>query len=280
MTNSKTSPTTLGTPWVIDTSALEKQLGDQGILVVDMTSPATYAQVHVPGAVFLNYADVVQHAPPVMGMLPDSEQFSQALSHAGITPDTYVVAYDDEGGGKAARFMWTLDVIGHKKMSLLDGGIHAWLKDNKPRSTEAPNVEKSHYPVSFNHSAATTNAEAIMENLSKDNFRVLDTRSRNEFSGADKRAARVGHIPGAVNLDWLDIKSPENAQRLKPAKEIEQMLADLGLSPEQEIVTHCHSHHRSALTYVALKSLGYHNIKGYPGSWSDWGNRDDTPIKT
>jgi thiosulfate/3-mercaptopyruvate sulfurtransferase len=30
--------------------------------------------------------------------------------------------------------------------------------------------------------------------------------------------------------------------------------------------------------YVALRALGYPRVKGYPGSWSDWGNRGDTPI--
>ncbi|MCW9021808.1 MAG: sulfurtransferase, partial [Sedimenticola sp.] len=26
------------------------------------------------------------------------------------------------------------------------------------------------------------------------------------------------------------------------------------------------------------KSLGFPRVKGYPGSWSDWGNRQDTPV--
>ncbi|MBT3564150.1 MAG: sulfurtransferase, partial [Gammaproteobacteria bacterium] len=39
------------------------------------------------------------------------------------------------------------------------------------------------------------------------------------------------------------------------------------------------THHRSGLTYLIGKSLGY-DIKAYPGSWSEWGNHPDTPIET
>ena len=269
----------ISTPWVIDTNTLESSLNDTDLLVVDMTKMDNYSQAHIPGAVFLDYAKIVKHAPPVVGMLPDPDQFNQALSEIGITPDTYVVAYDDEGGGKAARLMWTLEIAGHKKMSLLNGGIHAWLSDKKAVNNDVPAIQKSQHPVNFENANTTADAEYIMANLKQNNFCVLDTRSKNEFIGTDKRASRAGHIPGAINLDWLDIKNADDAQRLKPPVQLEKMLNDLGISPDKEIVTHCHSHHRSALMYVALKSLGYDNVKGYPASWSDWAERLDTPVE-
>ncbi len=49
--------------------------------------------------------------------------------------------------------------------------------------------------------------------------------------------------------------------------------------PDKEVIVYCHSHHRSAHSYIVLKSLGYKNIKGYPGSWSDWGNDPELPIE-
>lgn len=267
------------TPWVISSNDLESRLNEKNLLVVDMTTETNYQQAHIPGAVYLDYSKVVRHAPPVIGMLPDPEQFSQALSKAGISPETYIVVYDDEGGGKAARLMWTMEIIGHKRMSLLDGGIHAWLNDNKTVTNEVPAITETQYPVTFEDTTITADADYIMANLKQANFCILDTRSKNEFIGTDKRAARAGHIPGAINLDWMDIKNTEDAQRLKSPEKLKTMLTELGILPDQEIVTHCHSHHRSALMYVALKSLGYNNVKGYPASWSDWAERTDTPIE-
>lgn len=67
--------------------------------------------------------------------------------------------------------------------------------------------------------------------------------------------------------------------RLKPAEELKQVLTELGVTPDKEVVTYCQTHHRSAHTYIVLKSLGYARLRGYPGSWSEWGNSPETPIE-
>ena len=95
-----------------------------------------------------------------------------------------------------------------------------------------------------------------------------------------KRANKhLGHIPGAVNMDWLDVMDRDNALRIRDYAELVTELEALGLTPDMEMVTHCQSHHRSGLTWLAGKALGFTKIRAYPGSWKDWGNRDDTPIE-
>jgi thiosulfate/3-mercaptopyruvate sulfurtransferase len=90
-------------------------------------------------------------------------------------------------------------------------------------------------------------------------------------------AARGGHIPGAANINWLDLMDRNNFLRLKPLAIIEAMLDDKKLTADKNIVTHCQSHHRSGLTYLVGKIIGL-NIKAYDGSWSEWGNLENTPI--
>ena len=60
---------------------------------------------------------------------------------------------------------------------------------------------------------------------------------------------------------------------------LRERLAELGISTDKQIVTHCQTHHRSGFTYLLGKVLGFPNIKAYPGSWSEWGNLPDTPIE-
>ena len=107
---------------------------------------------------------------------------------------------------------------------------------------------------------------------------LLDARSPDEYTGRTKRAARVGHIPGAVNYNWTDAMDQSRFLRLKDAQELKRALEGLGVTPDKEVITYCQTHHRSAHTYVVLKSLGYPKVKAYPGSWSEWGARDDTAV--
>lgn len=265
-------------PFILEPDQLEQALGGGDLVIVDLSRPDVYAKAHVPGARHLDYARVVLHLPPVMGLLPDEDQLSEVLSGLGITPQSHVVAYDDEGGGKACRFLWTLDVLGHEHMSLLNGGLHAWANEGHKLSADKPSVKPSQYEARIG-SEHCADQDYIKSRLGSPNFALLDARSPAEFTGADARAEHNGHIPGAVNLEWMQALDKGRNLRLKPADELGRMLAAIGIIPDKEVVTYCHSHHRSALTYVVLKSLGYRNIKGYPGSWSDWGNSEDTPIE-
>lgn len=91
-------------PLILEPAELKDHLKDTKLLIVDLSSPATYVQYHIPGAVFLNYEWIVRIEQPRMGLLPTEEQLNNVFTSLGLTKDTHVVAYDDEGGGRACRF--------------------------------------------------------------------------------------------------------------------------------------------------------------------------------
>ncbi|HCA26256.1 MAG TPA: thiosulfate sulfurtransferase, partial [Betaproteobacteria bacterium] len=122
-------------------------------------------------------------------------------------------------------------------------------------------------------------AAHILSHLGNPHCCLFDVRSSNEYNGLTQFSQRKGHIPGAVNLDWTFVMDPSRNLRLKPKAEIEQAFHALGVTPDKEIIVYCQTHHRSAYTYIVLKALGYPDVKGYHGSWSDWGNRADTPLE-
>lgn len=266
-------------PLILEPEGLERRLGEEGLLVVDLCKPEIYPQYHIPGAVQLDYGKLVAQHGMARGLLPDDDQLEELFSSIGLTPETHVVAYDDEGGGKAGRLLWTLDVVGHRHFSLLNGGLQAWYNEGRPGSREAVQPRRSHYQVN-REKHGIADAAYILARLGDPRTAILDARSPNEYLGLTRTALRNGHIPGAANLDWTFAMDPEHNLRLKPEAELRQALVARGVTPDKEVIVHCQTHHRSAYTYVVLKALGYPDVKGYAGSWSDWGNRDDTPVET
>lgn len=73
---------------------------------------------------------------------------------------------------------------------------------------------------------------------------------------------------------------PERDLQLRDDALLLNTFESLGVTRDKEIIVYCHSHHRSAHTFMVLKHLGYTRLRGYAGAWSDWGNRPDTPIET
>lgn len=266
------------TPVIIQAETLERLLGADDVIVADLSNAAAYALEHIPGAVNVDGSLITAARPPVMGLLPDEDDLATALSEAGIRPDHHVIAYDSENNLKAARFLWTLDVIGHRRFSLLDGGLAAWIEAGLPTDAGEPDIEPSEYPVQYGdrHRA---DKDWIRARLGNPDLVVLDARTPAEYAGADARARRAGHIPGAVNIDWSTALRGGGDLRLRPLEELRALYAAAGVTPDREVVVHCQTHQRSSHTYLVLKALGYERIRGYPGSWSDWGNDPDAPIE-
>lgn len=270
----------LNLPLLIEPEALHACLADPAVLIVDLCDRVRYAVGHVPGAVPLDYADLVRMEPPAMGLLPTEAQLSRVLSRLGLTPERPVVAYNDEGNGRAARLLWTLAVLGHERLSLLNGGIDAWQAAGGPLETSARPPVPSAYAARVLNPEAIADRDYILARLDQPDVALLDTRTPAEYAGLDVRAARGGHIPGAVNLNWTDAMDPQRHLRFQPDVLLRTLLETRGVTPDKEVIVYCQTHHRSAHTYWVLRHLGYTRVRGYAGAWSEWGNDPRLPIES
>ena len=270
----------MNTSILIEPKALQATLSDSQLLVVDLSKAAAYAQRHIPGAMHMEYSILNGGTQPAPGLLPPEERLAQIAGMLKLGTMSRVVAYDDEGSGCAARLAWTLHYLGFDSVQVLNGGLHAWRNEGHPIDNKPvfPDTSAS-LPLASRNPAVLADRAYILEHLGSKSVALLDARTPEEYSGMKTRAARGGHIPGAVNLNWLDTMDRNHNLRLKPAELLIESLSALGISSEQEVITYCQSHHRSAHAWLMLKSLGFSQVRGYAGSWSEWGNDTRTPIE-
>ena len=265
-------------PLLLEPAALNTALSEDAssLLLVDLGKAERFAQAHILGAQLVTPAET-QAGPPVPGLLPDIEKLEQLLGRIGYAPDRHIVVYDDEGGGWAGRFIWILDEIGHQHYSYLNGGLTAWQAEGYAL-TDSPSPVTATRPTLTPNGQFSMTKQALLSSLEQ--VQVWDARSYGEYTGEKVNAARGGHIPGARHYEWTEAMDPARALKLKDLDSIRATLAERGIDGSRPLVTHCQSHHRSGLTYLLGKLLGYQNIRAYPGSWAEWGNDPHTPIVT
>ncbi len=241
---------------LLEPEQLAQRMPDPQLLLIQVTSAEVFAQAHLPGAVLVTPAQLVCGVPPATGRLPEPEQLAAMLGSIGYSAERDIVVYDDEGGGWAGRMAWTLDVIAKRQWSYLDGGLHSWAEAGLPLETGAfapvaPGPEPLEIEIGSDPIAEIEDILAGMEDAEQV---VWDVRSAEEYAGVRQASARSGHIPGAVNLDWLALQDRQRQLRL--VTDLESKLRSLGLNQNKQIITHCHTHHRSGLSYMVGRLLG------------------------
>lgn len=265
---------------IITPNQLLEAVQTNAIVLVDATNSPTayqnYQQSHLLGALFVDVntqlADIKEDVS-IGGRhpLPTVEQFSKTLSHLGITPETWVVVYDDKyGANAAARFWWMLRSIGHEKVQVLSGGIQAAIQAGFPTSSvvEVPTQVES-YPIQ-SWQWSTIDLQGMDDMIQKDNFIVIDVRESQRYRGETEPIDLVaGHIPGATNIPFMT-NLDANGFFLSPEELKEQYQKAFENIPEENRVVHCGSGVTACHTLLALAIADIPMPKLYVGSWSEW----------
>src|SRR5581483_9582670 len=168
---------------------------------------ATYDAAHIPGARWVDhFADLLRNGDESSGEVLTPAQFAALMSRLGIAPQTTVVWYGDRHNSYAIRGLWTMDFYLHPgEVYVLAGGRERWAAEGRPLTAAPPRVAPATYPVPItwsNTNRATW--EEVRAAIGAPDAVILDVRSDDEWAGKSVRAARGGHIPTAVHVEWTD----------------------------------------------------------------------------
>ncbi|MDG2243919.1 MAG: sulfurtransferase [Rhodospirillaceae bacterium] len=277
---------------LVSTEWLAEHLDGQDLVVVDASffvpggaapAKAQYDAGHIPGSVFFDINDIADPDATQDHTVPSAAVFSEKVGALGISNTTRVIAYDAMGGGcAAARVWWMFRAYGHDKIAVLDGGLTKWTSENRPVSTEIPEITARLFSADKEALARVRNKEDIRQNIDAEGYQVVDARAAGRFAGTDpepKADLRSGHIPGSRNVPFASLFEPAS-KTFKSAADIKAQFDAAGVDLDAPIATTCGSGVTACTVALSAYLLGKDDVAIYDGSWVDWGSDPDTPIET
>jgi len=265
---------------LVDTDWIEARLDDPSVRIVEVGgSPRDYTEGHLPGAVFLSMGSLSDPTNSVDGTIATRDQLSAALSAIGADRGETLVLYDRQRSLQAARAYWALKYYGHPEIRVYDGGAARWTADGRSMSSESPTITASDYVAGPADPDLETSWQYVVDHIDDPSTITCDVRGPNEYLGRDVRAARGGHIPGSVNVEWTAAVNGDGT--FKSAAELGALYTAAGFTPDKQIITYCQTGVRGAHTWFVLSELlGYPSVRNYDGSWAEYGNNPESPIES
>ena len=266
------------TQWVVEHAK------DTGVRLVEVdVDTAAYGEGHVEGAVGWNWTSQLQDQ--VRRDIISKKDLEDLLAKSGISNDTHIVLYGDNNNWFAAYAFWVLQLYGHERLAIMDGGRKKWIDEGRPLTKDTPAYPPATYRTKEPSANLRAMRELVRESLGRGDRALVDVRSPAEYNGEimappglQETAQRMGHIPGAQSIPWSQAVREDGT--FKSVEELKALYQGKGITPDKEVIAYCRIGERSSHTWFALKHLlGYPNVRNYDGSWTEWGSLIDVPIE-
>lgn len=255
---------------------LDAHRHDENVRILDLRTEEDYRLSHIDGAVNLPIERLFANDKG-KHYIASLDRIRVAFGGAGISSEVLVVVYDAGELLSATRAFWVLEVYGHERVVVLDGGFREWMEKRMPVSvTESVPQPRAFVPRVTPSRLATKLTTRLAIDRTK--TVIVDVRDPDQYVGEKSVAPRSGHIPSAINIPGADIFDPASGNlHLKPMDELRALYQQI--DPANTVVTYCNDGVRASATYFVLRRLGY-NVANYDGAWMEWSGDVALPIVT
>ncbi len=268
------------TDWLAEEmAASDLRVVDASYFLPDMArdAAAEYAALHIPGAVFMDLAALVDSDARFDNTLPSPEKFASRMQTLGLGDGSRVVLYDNSPLKSAARAWFMLRLFGARNVAILDGGLAKWLAEARPLATGKETLRHRHFTAWSDAKCLRSKAD-LLANLASKAEQVIDARGTGRFTGAEPESrpgVASGHIPGSRNLPYGSLFNPDGTWKSKDA--IKAAFESAGADLSRPVITTCGSGMTACVLAFALHRIGKDDVSLYDGSWAEWGSDADTP---
>ncbi|KAI8850003.1 Rhodanese-like domain-containing protein [Chytridium lagenaria] len=215
-----------------------------------------FMDLRIPGAKFF---DINEIRDP-LSSLPNI--FLSQTNSMGVSDQDHVVLYDSAGIMTSPRAWWMFKAMGHKRASVLDGGLPKWVSENRALANadteKGKEVStKTEYTPDADPKIAVSYSDMLVhavDFLYPEHPVIVDCRPSGRFEAADAElipGLSNGRIPGSVNLDWRHLVNLETGTLRHPL---------------------------DIIRFLKPACLGKIRVSLYDGGWIEWAGKKKSPI--
>ena len=266
---------------LVKSSWLEKNLDNVKIIDCSWHMPQTkrngfeeYNKDHIPNAIFFDLDKNSKLDTDLPHMLTDIKSWEKLMGSMGIRHNDRIVIYDNSDVISSCRCWFNLIYFGHdpRLVHVLNGGLKKWKKENKITDNKKVVPKTSNYSCQEKIDLVK-NKKQIDENIYKNEFIVVDARSRERFEGKvsePRKGLRSGNIKNSFCLPFSELINDDRTFISKD--KIDEKFKSLNFDLSKNLVFSC----GSGVTASVL-ALAYSLINDkyqpciYDGSWAEYG---------